>query len=333
MENLLTSRFFFFLRIGMNVVKVSCIDYTKKKEWWENMKVAIIGAGAIGMLMGSYIAGAHMDVTMIVRREAQAEQLRQHGITRTSASGEVVQHSVAATTDFTIIEGVDLCIVAVKYGGLKELAPQLTTYFSSIPLLFVQNGLAHVDFIERLPLRHIAFASVEHGALQINDHTVAHRGIGNLMIGWSEQQHHAFKDLEKGSSDSFPITYDYQVQQVLFRKAIINCLINPLTTILQVTNGGLIESPYGERFMRSLYDECMNAFPEMKKRLAYEDVVKVCRNTFDNESSMLTDYKQGRPMEVETIVSSVIGRAKKEGKTLPLLTALEQLLQALNEKA
>ncbi|HLR10841.1 MAG TPA: 2-dehydropantoate 2-reductase [Sporosarcina sp.] len=297
------------------------------------MKVAIIGAGSIGMLIGSYLAEAQMDVTMIVRNEQQAEALRRQGIHRLAEARKITQQHVHATTDYTYLKKADICVVAVKYAQLAQLIPQLEAHGQCMPMLFIQNGLAHVELIEQTQLDNVAFATVEHGALQLDLHTVAHNGVGKIAIGWKKGDHPIFKRLGEAACASFPITYDANVQQIIFRKVLINCFINPLTTVLRVPNGALIESPMKEQLIRQLYDECMTAFPSMKEHLSYEDVVDVCWRTRQNESSMLTDFKQGRPMEVETIVSAVIKRAEEEGKVLPLLTMLEQLLQALNEKA
>lgn len=297
------------------------------------MKVAIIGAGSIGLLIGSYLAEANMDVTMIVRKQAQAKTLSRDGIRRLEAGGEMVFQQVEATTRYDVLSEMDLCIVAVKYAQLKTLTSQLLPNYQSVPFLFIQNGLAHVDLIEQLSFDNIAFASVEHGALRQGLQTVSHNGVGHITIGLAKDLHPAYRELATASSMAFPIIYDDHVQQVLFRKALINCLINPLTTILRISNGELIQSPVNEQLMRQLYDECMEAFPSMQAMLPYEDVVGVCRRTSQNESSMLTDFKKGRPMEIETIVSAVIDRAKEEGKMLPLLQMLEQLLQALNENA
>lgn len=297
------------------------------------MKVAIIGAGSIGLLIGSYLAEADIDVTMVVRDQAQANLLCRHGIRRLTAEGNMTVQQVNATTKLDLLLEMDLCIVAVKYAQLKTLAPQLQADYWSVPFLFIQNGLAHVELIERLGFEWIAFASVEHGALRRDLQTVSHNGVGQIVIGHTPTCHSVYRQLATAACPAFPVTYADNVQQVLFRKALINCMINPLTTILRIPNGALIDLPANERLMRQVYDECMTAFPSMRTVLPFEDVIGICRRTSKNESSMLTDYKKGRPMEIETIVSAVIYRAKEEGEMLPLLQMLEQLLQALNENA
>ena len=50
------------------------------------------------------------------------------------------------------------------------------------PVLFVQNGIGHMDSVKNTELPHVAFATVEHGARRVDDRTVSHNGVGMLTI-------------------------------------------------------------------------------------------------------------------------------------------------------
>ena len=50
------------------------------------------------------------------------------------------------------------------------------------PVLFVQNGIGHMELVKDMELPHIAFATVEHGARRLDDRTVSHNGVGMLTI-------------------------------------------------------------------------------------------------------------------------------------------------------
>ena len=60
---------------------------------------------------------------------------------------------------------------------------------------------------------------------------------------------------------------------MLIKKAMLNCLINPLTTIARVTNGELVENDSYKAILRSMYDEMIFAFDEWKERLTWDEVV------------------------------------------------------------
>lgn len=297
------------------------------------MDVGIIGAGSIGMLIGSYIAESGLDVTMLVRRKRQQEKLKEKGIYRINEAGTRVVMPVHATTAYTEIAQAKLIIIAVKYKDLASVLAQLKHENIQAPILFIQNGIGHLHGISEKTFPKAAFATVEHGALKQNDYTVNHNGIGNITIGVAFGEKEAFQLLKNIDLPQFPIRWHADVEQLLLRKTLINCLINPLTTILEVSNGDLLTNPHSLQLMKNLYDELMEVFPNMHKELPFTAIENVCKKTAANESSMLTDYREGRPMEIDTIVSAVIQKAGAEGKPLPLLQTYEQLLLVLDRKA
>ncbi|WP_318616053.1 2-dehydropantoate 2-reductase [Sporosarcina sp. YIM B06819] len=296
------------------------------------MNVVIAGAGSIGLLLGSFLAEAGMAVTFYVQREEQARLIRNEGIQRINQDGTASRYDVGVTTDISKVSPSALWIVAVKYAGLRSLLSEMQQARIENPVLFVQNGVGHMELVADVPLPHVAFATVEHGARRADDRTVSHNGVGMLTIAVAQGDRHLFDELGQAHSDSFPISYHTNAEQILMRKVLINCMINPLTAILKVKNGELLTNQHCRMLFDQLYDELMTTFPEVQSTLSYEDVASVCQKTARNQSSMLTDCLVGRPMEIETIVTAVIRKANKRKKSLPLLTMLETMLYAVNQE-
>ncbi|MFC5588530.1 2-dehydropantoate 2-reductase [Sporosarcina soli] len=295
------------------------------------MDVVVAGAGSIGLLIGSYFAEAGMDVTFYVRREEQAQLIRTEGIQRIEQDGTKKVFCAQATTDIHRLPAAPW-IVAVKFSGVEELLMTMQQAKVNPPVLFVQNGIGHLELVERSALRHVVFATVEHGAGRCDDRTVSHNGVGNLTRAVFRGDERLFEFLRRAAARDFPVVYHPDAEQILMRKVLINCMINPLTAILQVKNGELLKNPYCLRMFKRLYEELIDAFPEMAQVLPYEAVTKVCMKTADNQSSMLVDHLAGRPMEVNTIVSAVRVMAEKRNKKLPILTSLEMILYAMDWK-
>ncbi len=297
------------------------------------MGIGIIGAGSIGMLIGSYIAGAGLDVTLLVRKESQRTQLNTKGIWRMRDNQKEVVTQIHATTQYIDVAQVNLLIIAVKYKDLAEVLARLKEERIKVPVLFIQNGIGHLNDVCEKEFPNAAFATVEHGALKTSDYIVKHNGVGAITIGVPHGDDEAFKLMNRTQQQDFPIRWHEDAAYVLLRKTLINCLINPLTTILNVSNGMLLENPNSYQLMRNLYEELMYVFPQMRANLPFEAIENVCRQTAKNDSSMLMDYRYGRPMEIDTIVSAVIQRAERKGEKLPLLQTYEQLLRVLDRKA
>ena len=307
-------------------LKNACIFLTNKKVEVEYLKIGIIGAGAIGMLFGAYLAEEKHDILFYVRGNTKTANLYIEKIPNVPEPITCKQVS-----EIKALYSMDLIVIAVKYHHLEQLKKDLDLLPKHIPLLFVQNGLLHLPFVDQLKQSTIAIGSILHGATKVNNYTVRHLGIGITSIGilrgvWDEVD--AFL---RCSTNDFPIKFTTHIKETLFKKALLNCLINPLTTILQVENGMLIKNESYKLILKNIYKELMEAFEEWREPLTWKEVVTLCNNTEYNRSSMLTDYENGRLMEIDTIVGAVIVEARKKDKVLPVLSTFYLMLKEMNK--
>ncbi len=210
--------------------------------------------------MASFLAEAHMHVTLVVRRQEQAHELQLKRLTRVQLDGTQTVHQIASTVELKTISKPDLIIIAVKYRQLQNIYKQLLDVPKEVPLLFVQNGLAHFDEALRLPQQTIAFCSVSFGAQIINLTTVQHRGMGLCKIGIARGNDGIFHQLLQMQNPLCPIEMVENAEQMLFEKAVLNCLINPLTAILQIKNGELLTNKHAFFLMHTIYQELAEAF-------------------------------------------------------------------------
>lgn len=293
-----------------------------------SLEIVVLGAGSIGMLMTSFLSEFNDRVTLIVHREEQARNLEQSGLVRKNIDGTLTKSVIKARTDFSNLSKDSVVIIAVKYGQLHQIYETLHTLDSSIPLLFLQNGLAHFEEAKSLPQQSIAFGSCQFGAQRENDTTVLHRGQGILKIAVEKGDASPYMFLPDSTSPLFQVEFVKSAEKMLFEKALLNCFINPLTALLEVKNGILVENPQTYKLLGKLYDELFTAFPEDMAQLSFTDVEGLCRRTATNTSSMLGDILSFKPTEIETIVGAVIERAVKNGKRLPMLETLYLLVLA-----
>lgn len=292
------------------------------------MEIVVIGAGSVGMLIASFLSEFNDRVTLIPHRVEQAKSLQQNGLMRKNLDGTTTKVKVHVSMDFSDLSKNSIIIIAVKYGQLKQIYKTLSTLNPTIPLLFLQNGLAHLEETHTLPQQSIAFGSCQFGAERENDSTVLHRGQGVLKIAVEKGEAAPFTLFSKSPNPLFSVAFVESAEEMLFEKALLNCFINPLTAILQVTNGMLVESPQAHILLEKLYKEIKSAFPEEASRLSFAEVENLCRRTSSNTSSMLADILAARPTEIETIVGAVLKRAAKRGKSLPMLETLYLLVLA-----
>ena len=295
------------------------------------MKIAIIGAGAVGQLMASFFAESGSTVTLVSRRQEQVDELRVNGLTRINVDGTKIVRKVASTMDIKELPQQDLIVVAVKYGQLHELYKQLSLLSKEVPLLFMQNGLAHFEEALQLAQENMAFCTVSFGAQLIDSSTVQHRGVGVCKIALERGASDIFKRLLFLENALFPVQLVNNAQQILFEKAVLNSLINPLTAVLQVKNGELVTNKQAFLIMQTIYQELIKAFKGIEETIPFSKVIDLCEQTANNTSSMLTDRIQGRKSEIDTIVGVLLNKALKNGHHLPTLRTLYHQVLAIEE--
>ncbi|UTV34254.1 2-dehydropantoate 2-reductase [Bacillus altitudinis] len=291
------------------------------------LKIGIIGGGAIGLLCASYLS-EHHDITLFTRRKQQAEEIRALGIER-MVRGETIQSAVGADTG---VKGIfDLLIVTVKYHHLQDVLEEL----SGLPrhrILFLQNGMAHLVDLKNWKTAHQLYIGVvEHGAMKVSDRAVNHTGIG--VIKWG-----AFLHEEKGpmsselSTGDFQMVYTDEWKKVLEEKLLVNVCINPLTALLHVNNGELVSNPAYEHMMTCAFEEAVSILGLPEKDRLWAHVQSICHQTAANQSSMLQDIVKGRQTERKAIIGYLLKKDQGQGMTPPFLTFLNRSLEVLEKK-
>ncbi|KUP07332.1 hypothetical protein Q75_05615 [Bacillus coahuilensis p1.1.43] len=285
------------------------------------MNIAVIGAGAIGMLCSYYLAPTH-NVTLVTRSVEQSNKINQVGLTlyRSSHTYTLKKMNAIPIELFTP-ENIDLMIVTVKQHQLESLLPTLQLISQDTPLLFLQNGMGHLELLHHVSSSTIFAGIVKHGAIKVNSHTVEHRGIGDISIG-RIQGKLDLHPLESATSDFFPIKIVNDISRRMVEKLVVNACINPLTTMLHVSNGELVSNVHYQKLVQAVYSE-LNKIPFIKENeISLDSVNKVCLQTSTNLSSMLMDIKFKRKTEIDSIVGFVLKKAKSQQIDTPYLQFL-----------
>lgn len=281
------------------------------------MKIGIIGGGAIGLLLGAYLVDNHA-VTIITRSEKQAEDLVQNGIHLEKDGMVNIKKVEAAPIAGHELGDYDLLVVAVKQYALDRIVPLLEE--TSSQLLFIQNGMSHVPIVKRLSLHRDVFVGiVEHGSLKTNNYTITHTGMGLIKIASFLQKK---CQLPIESNAHFPIVYEEDACRMLTKKLIVNAMINPLTGVLGVPNGQLLDNVYFKRLFDDLFEELSRILQLEDREETRKHIEDICRKTARNYSSMLRDIQEGRPTEIDSILGYVLTIAAEKKLQAPITNSL-----------
>ena len=290
------------------------------------MKVGIIGAGSIGLLFAAYISRV-FEVALYTRTQEQAAEINKNGILLRKGTEENI--SLVKALPISEWQGTEeLTIIAVKQYQLPTIIQKLN-HLSAIPesLLFLQNGMGHLKLLKGIRAYNLYVGSVEHGALKENSFTVSHNGNGATNVAVFQGETTSLKQLSAAFVLDFPIVVQEDYYDMLLKKLIVNAIINPLTAVLRVNNGGLLENQFYFLVVKNLFTE-ISFILNLKHPVDYlQQVIDICKKTANNRSSMLKDIEAKRLTEVDAILGFLLKEAKKQDKKAPQIENLYYLIK------
>lgn len=289
------------------------------------MNIAIIGAGAIGMLFASYLSRT-FSINLYTRSADQAAEINQNGLLLLKETN-ITKSPINAFPISQWTGTENFTIITVKQYQLREILDRINSIDKTESLLFIQNGMGHLKFLAELNVKNIFVGSVEHGANRLNAYTVSHNGIGPINAAVYKGNPKKLHDFADRVPTDFKITLKPDYYEMLLNKLIANAVINPLTAILRVKNGELLKNPYYSSLVKNLFDEISTILELKNPDNYFLNIVNICEKTADNRSSMLKDVESGGITEVDAILGYILEEAARKGKEAVLVESYYLLLR------
>jgi 2-dehydropantoate 2-reductase len=301
------------------------------------MKIAMIGAGAMGSLFGSLLAQAGETVTLLDIREDHVDAINTHGLS-VEKGGQKRTIRIPATTDAAQIGPVDLTLIFVKSTHTDAAAQTAAQLAGSTGLvLTLQNGMGNADILAKAldPARVIA-GTTSHGATFLEPGAIRHAGGGDTVIGpWTATgMDGAEKVADFFNQAGIATRAVADVHAVLWAKLFINIGINAITALTGIKNGQLLDLEQTRELAREAVDEAMAVARSQDIAIQgdpVEKVFQIAEATGPNRSSMGQDVDQRRLTEITAINGFIVRMARGAGIPVPVnrtLTALIETLQA-----
>ncbi len=266
----------------------------------------ILGNGAIGTLWAAKFIKASIPCVLLDRRlSAEEHCIKKQTLFLTEANGQktqlpVEQHAIAKPLS---IDKLLICTKSYQSeAALKSIAPFLT---SNANVVLLQNGMGQHEQAEiLLPTKTVIAASTTDGAMLESKLKVSHTGIGTSLFGSYNSRDQINKDI-RGELSQIGMLHQPDIQQVLWNKLTINCVINPLTAIFNCKNGELVSNHKYSDALISLSQE-VDLITDalgfgMQATNTLDNVKKVAKATANNYSSMHQDIKHQRKTEIDFI--------------------------------
>ncbi len=293
----------------------------------------IVGTGAMASLFAARLSAAGIQVTMLGTWSEGLRALKSQGVTLIEADNSQHNYPVQATDDPSDCVGSDYALVLVKSWQTRRAAQQLKKCLTRNGVaLTLQNGVGNREIlVEALSAPRVALGVTTLGANLLEPGCVVAAGEGEIYIG----VHFGIEPLvEMLRNAGFKVLDAPDPDILLWGKLIINAAINPLTALLRVNNGELLQRPTARALMAGLAREAAAVTTAQGIHLPYDDpltaVEEVAQRTANNRSSMLQDVLRGTPTEIDAICGAIVRAGDQYGVPTPLNHTIWQLVKALS---
>lgn len=299
------------------------------------MNIVVLGAGAIGSLFGALLS--KKNTVVLVGRAAHADAIQKNGLTITGKT--TLKVNIQAKDSIKNIDSPpDLLLVTVKSYDTKNAVEEAKSLISDkTTILSLQNGLDNIQKIKSVvPDANVLAGVTTHGAILAKPGLIQHTGIGATSIG--ELSGKKTERLERIVSSFCEAGVDTNVSTNIttdiWKKAIVNASINPLTAFFNCKNGYLLENPCLEPIVEKVCSEATAVSQTEGLNISYEEMIEstkeVIRITSDNYSSMLQSVQRGKKTEIDSINGIIVKQGKHNGKDVPLNELLVYLISSLS---
>jgi 2-dehydropantoate 2-reductase len=301
------------------------------------MRIAIVGPGAVGLLIAGYLSKTDAAVTLVDQFPERAGLLNREGVRWEGADADF-RFRVPVTVGLADPGGTDLVILCVKAYHTESAARELAAAGYRGPVMTLQNGAGNAELIAAsMPGSAVIAGVTSEGAnLAAQDH-VRHAGRGKTSFGPMVAGSVPGKFLDDLAALMRAAGLDAELSadplSLVWSKVLINAGINPLTAILGVRNGALLENEAARGLMAGLVREGAAVIKRLGMTPAYGDPVaraeEVCRLTAANFSSMYSDIKNGQQTEIDFINGALAREGAAQSVPCPLNSVITRIVHAL----
>lgn len=319
------------------------------------MKIAIIGAGAIGGLVGARLAMAGQDVTFIVRGRNLAA-IRERGIRLVTADGhEHTALHVKATDDYAAAGPQDIVIPAMKahqLDGIVDALPHLlgpetviVPMQNGIPYWYFQRHggvhegtrVASVDPQGRIaaaidPARVIGcvvYPASELVAPGVVHHIEGDRFPIGELDGSSSERVQRISDCFGNAGFKAPVLDDIRAEMWL--KLWGNLTFNPISGLTHATLVDICQYPLTRALAASMMSEAQAVAGKLgiTFRVPLDKRIAGAEKVGKHKTSMLQDVEAGRELEIDALLGSVVELARLTDTPTPHIDSVFALVKLL----
>jgi len=302
------------------------------------MRIAVMGAGAVGAYFGAKLSASGNDVAFLARG-AHLDALRRDGLRVDSPGGDLRIQNALFTNDPGEVAAVDLILFCVKSydtdAAVGALAPMIG---SATTILSLQNGVDNADKIAaRWGEQHTLAGVAYLGSQLVGPGAIKHSAGGRIVFGELEGSvRDRTKSIEHAlTSAGIPTEISKDIRKAQWRKLLWNAPICAISCLTHATVKEIIESDS----LCQLAVDCMNEVRQAARTQGVDLEPELIDETLDFSKSlggfkpsMLQDLEARKPLEYQAFNGVVVKLLRQSGKEAPVNQVFYGALAYLDKK-
>jgi 2-dehydropantoate 2-reductase len=294
------------------------------------MKVAVMGAGAVGCFYGAMLARAGHRVTLIGRQQHVAA-VQERGLIL-EMGGATHTMTADTTAHPSGIADAHVILFCVKSDDTAAAGRDMLPYLRhDMVILGLQNGVDNAPRLQAVLHQPVIAAAVYVASEMAAPGHVRHSGRGELVIA-ADPSSEAIAEMFEHAG--VPTTTSENVLGALWAKLIINCSYNALSAIAQLPYGRLIEVEGIRDLMKDVVSECVAVAEGLRVTIPGDSlsaVLGLAASMPSQFSSTAQDLARGKRTEIDHLNGYIVRTGRELGIPVPVnrsLTAMVKLMEA-----
>jgi len=301
------------------------------------MKIAVIGAGAMGSIYASFLAQNKNEVLAIDLWEEHLNVIRESGLRVSGFSGDKTVKNITVSNDINDAKGYELFIIATKASGVGAVASKLSKIASkSSIILTIQNGLGAGERIASfMPTDNILLGVAQgFGAAMVGPGHAHHNNMSMIRIGeMNGGMTSRLETLVKTWCDAgFNAKAFDDIEQLIWEKFVCNVAWSGSCSIFRKTIGQVMESEEMFNIAKGCAIEAKKMGDIKKVNFTFDETVNYItefgKKLLNSKPSMLQDVEANRLSEIDAINGMVVTLGNQYDIETPYNTAVSSIIKA-----
>jgi 2-dehydropantoate 2-reductase len=309
------------------------------KNLHRKASIAIMGAGAIGSVIGGMLARKEHKVTL-VGRKPHIDEIRKNGLHISGIWGDYTVRDINAVTE-PLHEHQDIIFLTVKSFDTARAATEAAPMVGpSTVVVSVQNGLGNIEtLVEIFGKEKIIGGMAIFGAIlpepgNVRVTVMASETLVGELDGSLTSRVKDIADML--DSAGIPAKASDNIMRDIWHKALYNIALNPLSAIFGVSYGEVADNPHTRWLVKQMISEAFQVAKASCRSLGIntaDEYLEILWNqklppTRDHKSSMLQDILRGKRTEIDFINGAVVRLGAENGMETPYNNAVVSMVKA-----